>query len=1453
MRRGVLLLVVLSLLTLFLMLGTTYLIVSTRARKTARAFADTVSGASSSGIAGERLLDEAFMTVVRGTKSGSSAIAAGTDLLGDRYGTSPPETGTILAATGTPVIELTVSATSNPALLAGRVLTFRLPGLKSASTRIIRAEPGKLFIPAGPSLSGKMLSAAAINTARAKATGDNEHFLINGREFDDSGANEPYDGYDLQNLFLASISSGTFSYGLTGAAAVIDNDGDGSADSGWIDVGFPPMLDSAGSIFKPLAAILVVDLDGRINVNTHGSSTDIETCSEAGAYGTGVNLYPDVTIASGTVNQRALPRGSGGGVAEVNVAATSVAGSSTSTGLPELLGGDASNAPRVDSLTQRSRPIIDKPEGRYGSQAWNLAGSLLDVAKPGKNLFNDNSSLDRWTTASGTASSIRFFDDTSSRYGSPPDLKGRMRVWCDAFGQPVYYKPYWHNPTTGRGLCDDEAVDDPYEIDLGPNGPRTGWIHDPLTAGTAASNAKDNLFTAAELEGLLRYFDPDSLRMSRRLVTLSGSNASTNRALVTTDSWDTPAVVGSAWRDVMGTPFASLLSGNAPFTFFAPETIMGHKLDINRPFHDSLYNEPNDATGISRRQLFAKQFYCLLVALVTKNKSSALTDAETEQLAQWAINVVDFRDGDSVMTSFNYDKTFNATTTAWNPTAVVWGCERPEVIITETLAWHNRRTDDLKENNSHNKVAETGLEQYDPTTADNDFDQSRRPFGAFFVELYSPWGSQAKEFDGTSATKDVTLALSGTARGEPLPAELTGTSANRFFRSNTIDVGRTHDGSTTGFPIWRIVSVRGDVSGGTAFGTDPTRPAQVNATKSILDPSRPASSAIVDRVFYLAEPPASLKTPSSLRDGKTGSVFWRNGDVTAQPSQSKYIVVGTDCMRPNFTLAPIKPSDNAYQNYQDNMVHVRFGRNGRIIASLTEPTSEDTTKDAYEQEIALQASGNGNNKFTPDDNSVHYYNDTITLQKTLDTPLDARVDDLPPVSAPLKTLAGSPLLMINGTHDNFAVVHLQRLADPTKAWNSATNPYLTVDSMPVDLTVVNTFGAPSGILVGKNVDEPGTTPTPSNLSQPKLAYLTTQKEFRYSSVERGGKKTVDAPTNANESDIWSRRTFASGTSTADAYTYRSPVTSPRNATALTAATPPLLQESAHGGLQNSTFSISNSEAESRPGRFPSFRYPWLAWPNRPFHSPTELANVPTTSSFHLLGLHSTANTTSPLTPAFSHLTGLLEPGTATAPWNAVSGQTGVGHPSILDFVHVPTRFGGSYTTLSVSNAANAPALATHGLDTYPYNHFSHFREPGRINVNTIPDTSIWRSLFGTRVLSETTYPPAKPLLAKTARDILPSNIDTFTEPHRDARIDSFFRYQTAARLANTATTRSNVFAIWITIGYFDLNGEQQPLGERQPFRRNRGFYIFDRSIPVGYEHGKNNNVNNAILLRRIIE
>ena len=73
-RRGVLLLIVLSMLTLFLMLGTAYLVVSTRSRETARAYARLAMQADDTRIPHAPLLDAAFLRLVRGGTSGSAAL-----------------------------------------------------------------------------------------------------------------------------------------------------------------------------------------------------------------------------------------------------------------------------------------------------------------------------------------------------------------------------------------------------------------------------------------------------------------------------------------------------------------------------------------------------------------------------------------------------------------------------------------------------------------------------------------------------------------------------------------------------------------------------------------------------------------------------------------------------------------------------------------------------------------------------------------------------------------------------------------------------------------------------------------------------------------------------------------------------------------------------------------------------------------------------------------------------------------------------------------------------------------------------------------------------------------------------------------------------------------------------------------------------------------------------------
>ena len=42
-------------------------------------------------------------------------------------------------------------------------------------------------------------------------------------------------------------------------------------------------------------------------------------------------------------------------------------------------------------------------------------------------------------------------------------------------------------------------------------------------------------------------------------------------------------------------------------------------------------------------------------------------------------------------------------------------------------------------------------------------------------------------------------------------------------------------------------------------------------------------------------------------------------------------------------------------------------------------------------------------------------------------------------------------------------------------------------------------------------------------------------------------------------------------------------------------------------------------------------------------------------------------------------------------------------------------------------------------------------------------------------------------------------------PYNDTFRNPFFRYQGLQRLGNLVTTRSNVYAVWITVGYFEVS------------------------------------------------
>ncbi|MBL8855822.1 MAG: hypothetical protein JNK57_17770, partial [Planctomycetaceae bacterium] len=55
----------------------------------------------------------------------------------------------------------------------------------------------------------------------------------------------------------------------------VDTDGDGHNDSIWIDIGLAPIAMPNGTRVKPLVAVKIEDLDGRLNLNAHGTIAEL--------------------------------------------------------------------------------------------------------------------------------------------------------------------------------------------------------------------------------------------------------------------------------------------------------------------------------------------------------------------------------------------------------------------------------------------------------------------------------------------------------------------------------------------------------------------------------------------------------------------------------------------------------------------------------------------------------------------------------------------------------------------------------------------------------------------------------------------------------------------------------------------------------------------------------------------------------------------------------------------------------------------------------------------------------------------------------------------------------------------------------------------------------------------------------------------------------------------------
>jgi hypothetical protein len=1364
-------------------------------------------------------------------------------------------------------------------------------------------------------------------------------------------------GADHPNFTGSNPNFNPFWDGVTaGGQWDVDNDGDGVPDSVWVDLGMPVRSTADGHLYKPLFAILCTDLDGRLNVNAHGSLAQTDT--------TNYNTFasPSSGVFVGTVTAANVARGAGLGPAEINLTPV------LSTNYQQVLTGGTVNGTAY--------------QGRYGSGK-RPGDSVADQLSINKWFEYDGQNYGqnfwRFMTSPGTAT----VNDAGS-YGSPPDAFGVGAVGLDQAGRPTYVGFNYQGNSANYVGFGSSTQQNPYEINFGSG------VSRGLSSGSTASN---NPFGVAELERILRPFDRDAPNLPARLAalapTLLPTSGTAKRLSVTTDSWDVPCPNVETPSNLTATQLALLTNGRVQHVsdmlvarrcpasttdtngnlvwpqLLSADVLAGLKMNINRPFgngHDYDQKTGDDATTagvidadvpalalpkqvtlptsatatapfsvsydgtnslattpLQARQLEARYLYvlmCMVCDLNYLNGASAFNDATgattARYIAQWAINTVDFKSRGSIMTPFDYDPTFaNPATsiTGWNPPGPgspgycrVWGCKRPDLLISETLAFHDRRTQDLATDNNT-----SGISPHMTTTpapnADSTYDQAYRPQGSLFVELYNP----------SSPT-------------EPRSGDLYNAPPN-----GGINLAQVVSSGGQTSPVWRMIITVPAGAGGipNAEQPDPDEPNPANAL--YLPP------ASIERVVYFA----SAANFNTYQTGIGQVTYCPSSAPTAAVAPGGYAVIGSGeqganvisavadptCTYIGFVTGQPKGGSSARNinlalpgppsvplpvlNNTNSPADPGAGQvnapatlviDSKIVAGVAQPQRMSVSEPTAGYDGSFETNGG------PSPGTGMY-------ATAYDAPFDATRSDSGAIFSNL------PLLQYDGTIPAYRFIYLQRLANPLQPFDATNNPYRTIDQQAVDVTAFN------GVWDDTGASQTPNDPDPQLTSPAPPTYLVSKVYFQ--SRQRGDQN--DSPdSNGFNTNLWKQEPVAKTTGFA--------------------TLPPLTGFYFNAALKHSLGYLNHQFGTPQDGTNgaqyvgtpsgiggagPQWPFPWLAWNNRPFVSPLELLQIPTCSSSKLL-VNAGVNTTdinynkyfrfvkaamSPYKPAgliagtlfgtdvpYPHLLNFFQSDVSTS---SLSPQ----FHRILEYLGVPSPFIGTETWANPT-MATAPFLP-------PFNRISAYREPGRVNINTIysqdvfnglmaafPDmatTAFWQTFVQSRrgdantgvlAMPATTVPTefGRPFRSFGGWSMTPNvgnlqpprEIDCTllreypdnsgqplfqsptlsTQSYNDMNRNSSFRYQGLQRLGDLATTRSNVYAVWITVGYFEVtpwtpgtdtahpDGFQlgQELGsDTGEIERHRAFYIFDRTIPVGFQRGQDLNVEKAILVKRFIE
>ncbi|MCI0331954.1 MAG: hypothetical protein L0228_01860 [Planctomycetes bacterium] len=313
----------------------------------------------------------------------------------------------------------------------------------------------------------------------------------------------------------------------------VDNDNDGVPDSNWVDLGDPVIELEDGTRVKAMYAYLIIDLDGRLNVNAHGLVDHINPVNLA--YAQAMRGVVPFNLAGGASSD-ALPQGSGYGPAEISLRPVFPLPWADNTGLPDLNANrsERANLPIDDYATLligRERLDGTAVSGRSGYGPTSMGPKDAITAGQNYRYVPDSTMPTGEQILPELAAQIKFFDHpwtilNRSAFGTPPDLFGRYAMGLDYSGQPYYevlYDAHAVAPSAfGSVNPRPLLMDSPYELNLSRSQRRDSWSSASFANAAAEFNQSlvqndDAPYSPADLERVLRAWDADSGTLPSRL------------------------------------------------------------------------------------------------------------------------------------------------------------------------------------------------------------------------------------------------------------------------------------------------------------------------------------------------------------------------------------------------------------------------------------------------------------------------------------------------------------------------------------------------------------------------------------------------------------------------------------------------------------------------------------------------------------------------------------------------------------------------------------------------------------------------------------------------------------------------------------------------------------------------------------------------------------------------